>query len=155
MEYTPVLCCLPSQPENDHVALLQAPDPGSGTIDGATMLLTYGERPCVGCHNPLSLKTVSSALYLYPLRVTPRQMLMSHTTKVVGMVFIEGELEVVTGSADATFLVWHVPALTLKQRFTRCSSSPMVGVVETGDTPEVRRALPAVKYCLWVFVFCR
>lgn len=99
--------------------------------------------------------TVSSALYLYPPRVTPRHTLVYHTMKVVGMVLIEGELEVVTGSADATFLVWHVPALTLKQRFTRCSSSPMVGVGEIGDTPEVRRALHAVTHCPWVFFACR
>lgn len=48
--------------------------------------------------------------------------------QVVGMVFAEEELELVTGGADGTFLVWQMPTLSLKQRFTRLSTSPLVSV---------------------------
>lgn len=46
--------------------------------------------------------------------------------QVVGMVFAEEELELVTGGVDGTFLVWQMPTLVLKQRFTRVHSSPLV-----------------------------
>lgn len=46
--------------------------------------------------------------------------------KVVGIVFAEEELEVVTGGADGTFLVWQMPSLVLKQRFARSNASPLV-----------------------------
>lgn len=42
------------------------------------------------------------------------------------MVFAEEELELVTGGADGTFLVWRMPNLVLKQRFTRLNASPLV-----------------------------
>lgn len=46
--------------------------------------------------------------------------------KVVGIAFAEEELEVVTGGADGIFLVWKVPSLVLKQRFSRLNTSPLV-----------------------------
>lgn len=45
------------------------------------------------------------------------------------MVFAEEELELITGGADGTFLVWQMPSLVLKQRFTRLHTSPLVGRV--------------------------
>ena len=42
------------------------------------------------------------------------------------MVFAEEELELVTGGADGKFLVWQMPSLVLKQRFTRLKASPLV-----------------------------
>eukprot|EP00904_Undaria_pinnatifida_P002793 jgi/Undpi1/12514/HiC_scaffold_6.g02183.m1 len=51
--------------------------------------------------------------------------LKGHDGQVIGLAFIEEEREVVTGGADSTFLVWHVPTLVLKQRLTRSSSSPL------------------------------
>lgn len=84
--------------------------------------------------------TASRALCLCsPVRHPPHT-LASHTMKVVGIVFLEDELEVITGGADATFLVWDLAALTLKQRFTRCSSSPMVSVSGIAETLEVQGA---------------
>lgn len=50
----------------------------------------------------------------------------SPDAKVVGIEFAEEELEVVTGGADGTFLVWEVPSLVLKQRFARLNTSPLV-----------------------------
>lgn len=44
------------------------------------------------------------------------------------MVFAEEELEVITGGADGTFLVWQMPTLVLKQRFTRLTTSPLVSL---------------------------
>lgn len=44
------------------------------------------------------------------------------------MVFAEEELELVTGGADGTFLVWQMPNLVLKQRFTRLNASPLVSL---------------------------
>lgn len=44
------------------------------------------------------------------------------------MVFAEEELEVITGGADGTFLVWRMPTLVLKQRFTRLTTSPLVSL---------------------------
>eukprot|EP00903_Cladosiphon_okamuranus_P012920 g12063.t1 len=52
--------------------------------------------------------------------------LRGHEGQVVGMVFAAEELELVTGGADGTFLVWHMPNLVLKQRFTRLHTSPFV-----------------------------
>ena len=42
------------------------------------------------------------------------------------MVFAAEELELITGGADGTFLVWQMPSLELKQRFTRLQTSPLV-----------------------------
>lgn len=46
--------------------------------------------------------------------------------KVVGISFVNHDLEVVTGSADAVFFVWLLPELVMKQRFTRSCESPLV-----------------------------
>eukprot|EP00752_Nemacystus_decipiens_P009657 g8628.t1 len=51
--------------------------------------------------------------------------LRGHEGQVVGMVFAAEELELVTGGADGTFLVWQMPSLVLKQRFTRLNASPL------------------------------
>lgn len=62
--------------------------------------------------------------YTDPLQSTPNLRLCH--LKVVGISFVEEAHEMVTGGADATFLVWHLPNLQLKQRFTRSSASPLV-----------------------------
>lgn len=46
--------------------------------------------------------------------------------KVIGIAFADGELELITGGADGVFLVWQMPSLVLKQRFTRAKNSPLV-----------------------------
>lgn len=48
------------------------------------------------------------------------------------MVFAEEELELVTGGADGKFLVWQMPSLVLKQRFTRSNASPLVSEARGG-----------------------
>lgn len=50
-------------------------------------------------------------------------------SKVIGMVFVPDGSEVITGSKNAVFMVWRLPGLVLKQRFTRSSCSPMVRLV--------------------------
>lgn len=52
----------------------------------------------------------------------------SRRYQVVGMVFAEEELELITGGADGTFLVWQMPSLALKQRITRLHTSPLVSL---------------------------
>lgn len=47
---------------------------------------------------------------------------------MVGIAVAEEELEVLTGGADGTFLVWQIPSLVLKQRFASSNSSPLVRV---------------------------
>ncbi|CAM9150457.1 unnamed protein product, partial [Hapterophycus canaliculatus] len=51
--------------------------------------------------------------------------LRGHVGQVAGIAFAEEELEVLTGGADGTFLVWQMPSLVLKQRFTSSNSSPL------------------------------
>lgn len=45
---------------------------------------------------------------------------------MVGIAFADDELELITGGADGVFLVWQMPSLVLKQRFTRAKNSPLV-----------------------------
>ncbi|CAM9206262.1 unnamed protein product [Scytosiphon promiscuus] len=52
--------------------------------------------------------------------------LRGHEGQVVGIAFAEEELEVLTGGADGTFLVWQIPSLVLKQRFASSKNSPLV-----------------------------
>ncbi|CAM9375604.1 unnamed protein product, partial [Ectocarpus fasciculatus] len=52
--------------------------------------------------------------------------LRGHEGQVIGIVFADGELELITGGADGVFLVWQMPSLVLKQRFTRAKNSPLV-----------------------------
>ena len=51
------------------------------------------------------------------------------------MVFAEEELELVTGGADGIFLVWRMPNLVLKQRFTRLKASPLVSLALSWSLP--------------------
>lgn len=46
--------------------------------------------------------------------------------KVVGISFTDDDLEVITGGADGVFVVWQMPSLVVKQRFTRAQNSPLV-----------------------------
>ncbi|CAM9103616.1 unnamed protein product [Ectocarpus sp. 13 AM-2016] len=52
--------------------------------------------------------------------------LRGHEGQVVGIAFTDDDLEVITGGADGVFLVWQMPSLVVKQRFTRAKNSPLV-----------------------------
>ncbi|CAM9705457.1 unnamed protein product, partial [Ectocarpus sp. 4 AP-2014] len=52
--------------------------------------------------------------------------LRGHEGQVVGIAFTDDDLEVITGGADGVFLVWQIPSLVVKQRFTRAKNSPLV-----------------------------
>ncbi|CAM9971015.1 unnamed protein product [Ectocarpus sp. 6 AP-2014] len=118
---------------------------GGGRGDGVLQRLQAHERGIasmeVCLHHSLAL---SAGVFVNAVDTTPdilvwgldrdrgllendvQSRLRGHEGQVVGIAFTDDDLEVITGGADGVFLVWQMPSLVVKQRFTRAKNSPLV-----------------------------